>query len=350
MSDVILYAAVKENQRLLQDYIYSSVNPGAPLNISYYANNNLAPLYNCYERTIGTQCPAMVRQWQSFLTPFTAPRANGIKVCDNTGEFRCDAACLFTVPAGVTQVQFQLWGAGGGGSGVCCCGGTPFGPTGSYAVANVTVTPGETFCLVTACAYCCWATETTPGINTQCTCVWSVTNPNFRLQAQGATPNYACWCNSVSGTAWSQCGPLTNQGCNPNACSGYNFCWDSSNDRINIPHTFDCQATWCLLCNTRNVTEVYGLPAIWPAMFLNGTLQTTAYTISAPVFGFENCTCCFTAQSIDYSCGGCRWSAANGFQRIPAVGGYAQWSCGGNNACGGDSGGMGMICVSWNCN
>jgi hypothetical protein len=350
MSDVILYAAVKENQRLLQDYVFSAINPGAPLSIDWFANNNLAPLYNCYGRTINTQCPPMVQYWQRYLTPFTAPRANGIKVCDDSGNFRCDRACLFTVPAGVTQVQFQLWGAGGGNSSQCCCGGAPFGPTGSYAVANVTVTPGETFCLVTACAYCCWATQTTPGVSTQCTCVWSVTNPNFLLQARGAIPDYNCWCNANPTTAWSQCGPLTNLGCNPSSCSGYNFCWDSSSDQINIPHTFDCSATWCTVCNTRGVTQIYGLPAIWPAMFMGSGSLHSSYTISGPVFGYENCTCCYSAQNVNIANGGCTWNAANGYQQIPAVGGYSRYACNNTDACGGDSGGMGMICVSWNCN
>lgn len=349
MSDVLLYAATKENQRLLQDYIYAASNPGAPSNISYYANNNLAPCYNSYDRCINTTCPPMVRFWQRYLTPFTAPRANGFKVCDTSGNFRCNNSCLFTVPAGVTEVQFQLWGNGGGTSGQCCCGGGPFGPTGAYAVANVPVTPGETFCLITACAYCCWATQTTPGYDSQCTCVYSVTTPNFRLQAKGVEPDYNNWCASVPGTAWSQCGPLTNTGCNPSSCSGWNFCWDSSSDGINIPHTFSCSSTWCTLCNTRGVEEIYGLPAIWPAMYMGSPNLYTMYTVSAPVFGFENCTCCFSGANINYACGGCAFSAANGYQQIPAVGGWPRYACGGNDACGGDSGGMGMICVSWNC-
>jgi hypothetical protein len=34
---------------------------------------------------------------------------------------------------------------------------------------------------------------------------------------------------------------------------------------------------------------------------------------------------------------------------IPGAGGWATYSCGGQDSNGGDSGRMGMICVSWNC-
>ena len=349
MSDVLLYAAVKENQRLLQDYIYVSANPGAPTSVSYYSNNNLAPLYNCYGRTINTQCPPMVSAWKKYLTPLTVARANGFKVCDTSGYFRCGNSCLFTVPAGVTQVQFQLWGHGGGNSGQCCCGGSPWGPTGSYVMANVTVTPGEQFCLISGCAYCCYADQTTPGYNSMCTCVYSVTTTNFALLAKGANPEYQYWCNSIAGNSMSQCGPPTDQGCNPSSCSGWNFCWDSGNDRINIPHIFDCYTTWCTSCNTRGVTEIFGLPGIYPALFLGSGSLYTSYQISPPVFGFENCTCCLSASTIYYDFGGCCFQASAGYQQIPAVGGYGKYICGGYGACNGDAGGMGMICVSWNC-
>jgi hypothetical protein len=48
----------------------------------------------------------------------------------------------WTVPDGVTSVQFKVWGAGGGGAGT-----TEFGGSGGYASGFRTVTPGETFTL-----------------------------------------------------------------------------------------------------------------------------------------------------------------------------------------------------------
>lgn len=48
----------------------------------------------------------------------------------------------WTVPSGVTSVQFKVWGAGGGGAVA-----TEFGGSGGYASGFRTVTPGETFTL-----------------------------------------------------------------------------------------------------------------------------------------------------------------------------------------------------------
>jgi hypothetical protein len=81
----------------------------------------------------------------------------------------------------------------------------------------------------------------------------------------------------------------------------------------------------------------------------------TSWHVSAPVFGFENCTCCIPNSVLSSNgsmCdghGGCHRSAQQGYQQIPAVGGYGGWVCGGYSSGCGDSGGMGMICVSWNC-
>lgn len=352
MSDILLYNAIAENQRLMKTYVQKTLDPNSASDISYYSCNNLTN-YNCYGRTI-SQCPDMVKQWKKYLTPFTAARANGFKVCETSGYYRCNATCTFTVPAGVTQVQFQLWGHGGGNSGQCCCGGTPWGPTGSYVVANVPTTPGETFLLCSGCAYCCYATQTTPGYNAVATCVCSTTT-GFFLTANGAVPEYQYWCSAFPNPAWSQCGPPFNDGCNPSACSGWNFCWDTGADNVTIPHAFSKCETWCACCNTRGAT-IYGLPAIYPAIVIGADLSSpgNSYHISPPVFGFENCTCCWsnstlsTNGSLCLGYGGCFYQAANGYQQIPAVGGFAGWVCGGYNSGCGDAGGMGMICVSWN--
>jgi len=353
MSDILLYNAVVENQKLIKKF----VNPSIPYDATYYSNNQLGVAYNCYGRTI-SQCPDMVKHWKRQLTPLTLPKAHGFKVCDSSGYFRCGASCGWGVPPGVTSVQFQLWGHGGGNSGQCCCGGTPFGPTGSYATACVPVTPGEGFSLYAGCAYCCYATQTTPGYNTNTTYVCSTTTTNFSLFANGAMPEFNNWCAAMLGVNSTQCGPPSNDGCGPSACSGWNFCWDASADNVCIPHAFSKCDTWCLCCNGRAGVITYGLPAIYPAIVIGCDLGScgNSWHISAPVFGFENCTCCWSNSTIHtmgvmcHGYGGCGYSAQNGYQQIPAAGGFAGWVCGGYNAGSGDSGGMGMICVSWNCN
>lgn len=348
MSDVLLYAAITENQKLIRAFVESKVNPGAPQDIEYYATPAIADSYNNFNRPL-SQCPAMVQSWRKFLTPFAAPRANGLKVCDTSGNFRCGASCLWTVPAGVTQAQFQLWGHGGGNSGQCCCGGAPFGPSGAYMVANVPVTPGETFCLVSGCAFCCYASQTTPGLGVENTGVCSVTTPNVALCANGASTHYAQWLSmSVPGQSISQCGPLGNDGCNPSSCSGWNFCWDSGSDNLCTPQMFSKATIWATACAVRPGVTAYGLPGVFPAIFIGPDLTAGSFTIAGPVFGFENCTCCQNLLASN-SCGGCLQSAQNGFQQIPGVGGYGLFRCAGvGGDPGGDAGGMGMVCVSWN--
>jgi hypothetical protein len=86
---------------------------------------------------------------------------------------------------------------------------------------------------------------------------------------------------------------------------------------------------------------------MWPYFCIgSGALNNNTKSISAPVFGFENCTC--TELWDGNTCHGCARAASAGFQQIPSVGGYASRVFGGSDASGGDYGGMGMICVSWN--
>lgn len=351
MSDILLHNAIVENQRLLKTHITKSIDPGTPIDLSYYACNSLYDKYNSYYNSTRTlsQCPTMVTSWKKYLTPLTTPKANGLKICDTSGYYRCGASCTWTVPSGVTKVQFQLWGHGGGNSGQCCCGGSVWGPTGSYATACVTVTPGESFSLCAGCAYCCYANQTTPGYNYRATCVCSSTT-GFFITANGAVPDFYNWCYAMPGTSWSTCGPITNDGCNPESCGGgWNFCWDSNYDNICVPHAFSKCETWCVCCNTRSA-EVYGLPAIYPAISIGCSLEgnNNTFQISPPVFGFESCTCCLQGNPMCIDWGGCCFGAQNGYQQIPAVGGYGRFSCGGVAAYCGDAGGMGMICVSWN--
>lgn len=296
----------------------------------------------------------MVCNWKKFLTPITSPRTYGFKVCDASGYFRCGGTCCWTVPTGVTEVQFQLWGHGSGNSGVCCCGGTPFGVTGSYAVATVPVTAGNGFCLYAGCAYCCYATQATNGVGSTETCVVDISVGNFSIVAFGACGNYQTWCNSIPfGVQMTNCGPPSNDFCNPPSCSGWNFCWDSAADNVYVPHMFSCSNVPRFCCNCRPGVCAYAIPSIFPAICIGSSLSGLYRTISGPVFGFENCTCTFdnsiTPYAIENGYGGCYYAAQCGYQQIPAVGGYAGWTCAGSGSGQGDAGGMGMICVSWNC-
>lgn len=68
-------------------------------------------------------------------------------VCD----FPNPGCCLFTVPTGVTNLNFEIWGAGGGGGAHCCCDcyhGGPPGAAGGYSSISIATAPG---CQYTVC-------------------------------------------------------------------------------------------------------------------------------------------------------------------------------------------------------
>ena len=147
----------------------------------------------------------MVTNWEATLKPFVETRANGMKTCDTSGYYRCGSQCNWTVPSGVTNVQFQLWGPGGGTSSNCCCGGNPFGPSGAYAVVQMDVTAGDVYCLCGGCAYCCCGRQTTPGI---CGTPTFISGPGLCICADSGISCYCHWgarykCDSNWQRRWS---------------------------------------------------------------------------------------------------------------------------------------------------
>ena len=351
MSDILVHAAITENQKQLKNFIKSiASDPDAMSDLDWFSVNKHAgwPIKGKTWSTFeNSSCPIMVKCWNKILKPVVKTHTNGFKVCDTSGYFRCGTNCTWTVPAGVTSVQFQLWGPGGGNSAQCCCGGAPFGPTGSYLVSTVPVTPGQSYCLCAGCAYCCYASQTTPGLLGSST--WISGTNGYSVCAESA---YSCipqWNVDVSSSGQNTCMLPTQDSCGPQSCDGWNFCWDSSDDNMYVPHAFGSN-TWYVINAAGSVN--YGLPTLYPSICIGpGSLYCSSCTFSAPVFGFENCTCKHVVgPAMCDGCGGCHWSAQNGYQQIPAVGGYALYVCGGYSSGCADSGGMGMICVSYNCN
>jgi hypothetical protein len=347
MSDILIHAAITENQEQLRKWVKYTIDPEAIQDLEWFTVNKRAgwPLRGKDAWPQPSTCPTMVKCWKRFLSPAVKTHTNGFKVCDASGNFRCGSSCTWCVPPGVTSVQFQLWGHGGGNSGQCCCGGTLFGPTGGYMVSTVPVTPGHCFCLCAGCAFCCWASQTTPGYNA--TPTWIINNQSgYSVCVDGAIPDISTWRQDL-GFSTNNCQIPALDGCGPDSCSGFNFCWDSGNDNLATPHAFSSH-TWNVLNAANSVN--YGIPGIWPAICIGGSLYCQSCMISGPVFGYEDCTCmiCTWASMCD-GYGGCYFNAAQGYQQIPAVGGWGGWVCGGYSSGCGDSGGMGMICVSWNC-
>ena len=360
MSDVILYAAIKENERLQRELIELCAGGGGSFDYT-----QPAPAGYPYNSTSGSggggnefsACPSIVTNWVNNLCPKVCPsQTYGFKVCDNSGNYRCNRNCNWSVPSGVSNVQVQMWGPGAGTSGNCCCGGSPFGPSGAYMVMQFCVNQSETYCFCSGCAYCCWGEQTTPGI---------CGSPTYFRSTSGiqacADSGISCFCywNEDLKSNTSTCGhripdPDQKGGtCSANRCSGWNFCWDTGNDESSACHAFASRTTFHVTQQASDAREItqYGLNGLWPAHCTGSDLnQGTGF--STPVFGFESCVCQATYSGADMNEGqrGCYWNAPNGYMRIPGAGGYHTYSCGGGNACQGDSGRMGMICVSWECN
>ena len=352
MSDVILQAAIKANLAVTNERLASSGTSTikesfytCPQTTGYpYVGGGSGTGYN-------PQCPTIVQNWKSVLTPLIQTGSTGIKVCDNSGYYRCDRSCNFTVPSGVTRVQFQLWGPGGGTSGQCCCGGSPFGPSGAYTAVRLNVTAGEIYCICTGCAYCCYANQTTPGAQGSNT--W-ICGPGLSTCADSGNSCYCYWNQDLGSTSSGTSIPAYPAGstttgsdtCSAHQCSGWNFCWDTAADNTVVCHAFS-RATWKYNCasTTRNLV-CYGLNGLWPHMTIGPSeLDTGTCSVAAPVFGYENCTCQTSWNG--NTCRGCCQKAENGYMQIPGAGGWADRKHGGCDGEGGDSGKMGMVCISY---
>lgn len=122
--------------------------------------------------------PAVLNNDYGIVLPHSSALIEDPQGCVVVGETStyCSAAgccCLWTVPAGVSQVQFQIWGAGGNGTSCSssqCCAFWIGGGSGEYTYVQMNTTPGQTF---TLCAgggpattmSACWTTCNCAGCN-----------------------------------------------------------------------------------------------------------------------------------------------------------------------------------------
>lgn len=346
MSDVLIQNAFAENRALTRCYLTRGTG-SCSLNSFTVANNGYCgTLLTCGSQPgSGSVNPlTCFTQYWSSLPTLNSPTA-GFKVCDTSGYYRCGAQCNWTVPTGVCCVQFQLWGPGSGTGTNCCCGGAPFGPTGAYATVIMNVTPGHVYCLCAGCAYCCYATETTPGYCGQPSHVIGCGLTSFC--ADSGISDVCCWRAAVGSTS-SGCQFPTADNCGPNSCSGWNYCWDSGNDGGFIYWSYS-GATKYYGSSSCNGT-VYGINGMYPALCIGSDNQSGGYTHAAPVYGFvADGQCCSPHHGS--TCAGCCFSFVHGSGRhpYPGQGGYSSHVSGGCGANGGDSGRMGMVCVRYCC-
>ena len=119
--------------------------------------------------------------------------ANGDDVTAASGY-----CCLWTVPDGVSQVQFEVWGGGGSGAGSSCCNGTlraSGGQGGNYASKTIAACPGWQYTVCAGGTYPCRYIRTCcggPG------CASFVTGCNLsNFCALGGCSGYACIASGI---------------------------------------------------------------------------------------------------------------------------------------------------------
>lgn len=100
---------------------------------------------------------ASLSSLKSDVAPAVNPGLKSIYVTNNSiSQNNGGRCCLFTVPDGVTQVTFELWGGGPPGAAARCCQQTRYtGSGGQYARRTVATAAGCTYTLCAAGSSCC---------------------------------------------------------------------------------------------------------------------------------------------------------------------------------------------------
>jgi hypothetical protein len=300
------------------------------------------------------ECPWDPAGWAFMpLLDTAAVGTNYLCVIDPSGCVRCNACCAWTVPAGATQAQFQMWGAGATGGAAQCCGGAPFGQNGAYATTIINVTPGDSYTLCAGCSYCCNAQpgesgETQGGVT-------YVQGPGLcNVCAEGGCSSLHCHMGAMIGT-YSCCRfhgvndtSTAAGGC---ICAGGRwFCHSNSCGSCGILE-YVCGKTKYYGCTTAAVgsAPVYGIPGVHSSGCWDNSFY--GYWHAAPVVDIDHTKrpgsdCCMTWTSGD-CCGGCKCSASNGIFCWPGQGHFGVQVNSENYCYYGDMGRGGMVRVSW---
>ena len=272
-----------------------------------------------------------------------------------SGYRRCGTCCNWTVPAGTTQAQFQLWGAGAGsGNGTCCSGG-PYGQNGAYASTIIDVTPGDSYTLCGGCAYCCYACCTVENTTAGCQS-YATGNGLTGFCADGGCARISCGMKALHDT-YGQCrwrGTSSSNVSGPCICAngGAYYCFSNSCASCGeIPFISGASSTSSpqQTYHGTSTGTVIGLPGIWGG----GCFDTNhyGYMIAPPVISpchtAQPLSCVCETFSSGACCGGCRCRAADGYRCYPGAGGTYGHMMGGTTAWSGDAGRAGMVRVTW---
>ena len=294
-------------------------------------------------------CPEDTSKWKIYEgTGWTG----GLKVCDTSGYYRCGRNCTWTVPSGVTQARFQIWGAGGGANKPpCCCGHTVFGSTGAYASVIVPVQAGWTYTLCAGCAYCCY------GYTTESARRWSGCHSfvqGCKLEnfcADGGQAEMGNWMAMYGAPCTCRFHYYTSgnggQFCN----CGTDWCWNGESMTGTVPFVpgSGYHGTIKDIENPTAENVIYGLRGMWPKSCFDSSHY--GFDQHPPIYGFlgqtGDCTMCCPCYTSGNCCG-CQCNATNTqCLRTPGAGGWSSHAMGGGNGLYGDSGRLGMVCVSY---
>lgn len=279
--------------------------------------------------------PADGSTWTSGTT------CGSLKVCDQSGYYRCGADCTWTVPAGATCARFQLWGAGGGSGPACCCGGSPFGSSAAYTTVSMPVVAGCQYTICSGCAFCCFPSTGTCGRLPGCpSYVTGHGLDNFcadggqgRLGTMMAMYGHRCRCR-FQHIVCNDSGPCF---CN----RGADYCFASSCASCGKIGCFIPGAMYFGSAHCSSIVK--GVRGMWPEVCFD--TNHYGYITRPPMYGQYCCNWCFPFTS--GTCCGCCCAAKCGCHKYPGMGGWASHAMGGSNGICGDMGRMGMVCVTY---
>jgi len=293
-----------------------------------------------------------------WVCDFTGPQSRsqpsgcGSSCSDRSGYvgcyYRCGSCCQFTVPSGVTKVQFDAWGPGAFTPGSTCCGGSPHGSTGAFLSMQLEVTPGDAYCICAGCSMCCSA-QAYPNYSCQNhewsypTCIEGPGLCNVRVEAGNMKAVAQIWLRgTVPGSM------LVNQ-CYGNLAGGSGQCWCNHGY-----HCFDNSCSTCgVMGGVASLSQAFGctckgfmykIPGLWGPYCLD--TNNYGFYQAAPVPFFAECSQhCFSFSS--NSCGGCNCSSTETpYMKMPGAGGSAVHVMGGCCICGA-RGNMGAVRITY---
>lgn len=231
------------------------------------------------------------------------------------------------IPAGTTDVIFELWGGGGAGAGNCCCHSGPPGSSGAYAAKRLTgnqVVPGCTYELCVApgsdrasgCSGRRGCTTFIIGHN-----LASLANCGFDFCAEGGhggngsycygccadqtnliRPRHLCCdangnpecrdgcCALYFGADWGAYGVpsfYTPTSTGERCCNSIGFAYpggliNSKGGWIHFPHR--CQGRSCSMCEQRDAAGLVGVGGSYCMSYVPGMGGATAYNCENDVY------------------------------------------------------------------